>query len=928
MTNSCKASFSVLVAIFVVLLVILSLIVSFFQLPSYQFNEVDPNDSSISDLPFNYASQPAKPKLYEVFIIPNLQQQNFIGSCKIHFHTDIIPTTEIHLHMGSLINLTLSPTQNFTYDSKKEELVLFFDKNNSQIYEQNDFCLYFEYISALSTDNSGVYGTFDPVSKSNGISTQFEATAARRAFPCVDTPSMRANFSLKLFAPTGTHAIANTEPMKIETVDDILKDSFRSNKIIDLLKSINLLNNNNFHQISKDKNIIKNFMNENNSGKIYHFHTTPPMPPYLVAFAVGKWDMISGYTQRGLPVDVYTPIGQTKKGEFALKIAKDSIDFFEDYFNIKYPLPRLQLASIPDFAAGAMENWGLVTFRDIALLAVDNESSLSSLDRVAEVVTHENAHMWAGDLVSPISWSDLWLNEGFATLLPHICLEKIDSRFMPWSDFYHSVIQEAVEFDFSRFTHAIVPSEEDVASAADAESLFDSISYSKGGTVLNMLRLMLTEDVFRKCLQNYFEEYSYKSATTVNLVSSFEKTSGQRIAGFLKQWTEEPGFPTIKVTKSENSFILTQERLTIDGTTFNNQIWTIPLLLPKQDNPNENEIVRMETKEYEISFNDAKRNDIIEINSGRSALAIVDYDEAILEDMFSHWKELTNGTKWMLLEDLRLLSLAKRQKIKHLLKAVQLNANDENKNLDVEESAINAASFLVSLFPELKGEISSLFKLKTQQKTDFKNELNDEQIIKQNEVTESLQAARVRLATLSLLAFQCENEEAREFIQQMKFDELKEEYATLYMRLRGQTDFNFVYNIYQTTENAQIRSACVIGIGATHDKVDEVFSKCLDGLVKTHEIPALFKSLKNNEVARPKIAKFVQDNFAKINELFGAGFQLQSIIEITFSSITEKAELGTLFKFLSENMSDEQAATIGRANELALARIELGSKGL
>jgi aminopeptidase N len=161
--------------------------------------------------------------------------------------------------------------------------------------------------------------------------------------------------------------------------------------------------------------------------------------------------MISGFTRRGILIDVYTPTGQIQRGKFVLHIAADSIGFFENYLEVPYPPARLQLASIPDFAPGAMENWGFITFRDAAL----GDTAHASLARIAEVVVHESCHMWAGDLVSPKSWADLWLNEGFASMLPLLCLTQIAPAYSSWSDFRRFDVQEAIAFDFSRHTHPI-----------------------------------------------------------------------------------------------------------------------------------------------------------------------------------------------------------------------------------------------------------------------------------------------------------------------------------------------------------------------------------------------------------------------------------------------------------------------------------------
>jgi aminopeptidase N len=611
---------------FVIGLIACTLIFAFSSGPYFLFWEAyssgedgNPNPNpNWEHAPFKAGEQAAQPVLYNLTIIPDLQLHRFIGEVSITFTTSS-PVSSVFLHLGADIVLDNSP-----YDIERfpasDDMLVYLGVNFT-----GNFTIFLSYTSNFSQDNHGFYGTFDTVSEKVGAATQFEATHARRVFPCYDTPYSRSAFSLSLLAPDTSMAISNMPPRMIE-----------------------------LHP----------------NGRMYHFHTTPAMPPYLLAFAVGYWDMISGFTARGIPIDVYTPVGQAQRGEFALTIAADSIDFFEDYLDVPYPLPRLQLASIPDFAPGAMENWGLVTFRDTALLGVPGDTAHASLARIADIVVHENYHMWAGDLVSPKSWADLWLNEGFASMLPLLCLTSIAPAYSSWSDFRRLDVQEAIAFDFSQYTHPIrLPDE-------SATPQFDSVTYSKGATVLYMLRAMMGDVEFRVSLKQYFAEYKFGSASTQDLVASIDGSSVANVTSFMRVWTERPGFPTITVSRTTDGFLLRQRRLTIDGTEIEG-VWPLPISISGRSSVLMNEETLTVVGTGLMTFND-----------GREAMAMIEYDKDLLPEVLAKFKDLSAGARWMLIEDLRLLVLARRTSPGRLWSAVESVSNETD--LDVVETGLGA----------------------------------------------------------------------------------------------------------------------------------------------------------------------------------------------------------------------------------------------
>ncbi|ERE67573.1 importin subunit beta-1 [Cricetulus griseus] len=272
--------------------------------------------------------------------------------------------------------------------------------------------------------------------------TQFEATDARRAFPCWDEPAIKATFDISLVVPKDRVALSNMNVIDRKPYPD-------------------------------DENLVE-----------VKFARTPVMSTYLVAFVVGEYDFVETRSKDGVCVRVYTPVGKAEQGKFALEVAAKTLPFYKDYFNVPYPLPKIDLIAIADFAAGAMENWGLVTYRETALLIDPKNSCSSSRQWVALVVGHELAHQWFGNLVTMEWWTHLWLNEGFASWIEYLCVDHCFPEYDIWTQFVSADYTRAQELDALDNSH---PIEVSVGHPSEVDEIFDAISYSKGASVIRML---------------------------------------------------------------------------------------------------------------------------------------------------------------------------------------------------------------------------------------------------------------------------------------------------------------------------------------------------------------------------------------------------------------------------------------------------------
>lgn len=457
------------------------------------------------------------PVRYALEIKPDMEAFTFGGKEVIDL-TIAKPTKEITLHSkdihidtAEIIIGKKSEFADISYDPKNETVTFRF--KTSVPKGKAKLSIIFDGI--ISETLRGFYkSTYTVDGKTKYLATtQFEATDARRAFPCFDEPAQKAVFDVTLIVPGNHTAISNTLPQTIA---------------------------------------------EHEGGyKAITFASTPIMSTYLLAFIIGEFEFIETTTKDDVLVRVFTTPGKKHQAKFALDAAVTSLEFYNDYFAIPYPLPVLDLIAIPDFESGAMENWGAVTFRETALLVDEEHSSLSNKQWVAIVVAHEIAHQWFGNLVTMHWWTDLWLNEGFASYMENLCVDHMFPQWHIWDLYLADRYAVALRLDALANSH---PIEVPVHHPDEINEIFDMVSYAKGSAVIRQLAEYLGFEAFRGGLRHYLKKHSYKNTETMDLWDSFEKISKKPVKKIMQSWTKKTGYPLVTLTQKKSGYVALQER--------------------------------------------------------------------------------------------------------------------------------------------------------------------------------------------------------------------------------------------------------------------------------------------------------------------------------------------------------------------------------
>eukprot|EP00927_Polykrikos_kofoidii_P022417 TRINITY_DN20925_c0_g1_i1.p1 TRINITY_DN20925_c0_g1~~TRINITY_DN20925_c0_g1_i1.p1 ORF type:complete len:913 (-),score=101.78 TRINITY_DN20925_c0_g1_i1:177-2867(-) len=448
-------------------------------------------------------------------------------------------------------------------------------------------------------------------------STMFCAVDARRCFPCWDEPAVKASFQLSLVLPPGLTAVANMPEQKVEALT---------------------------------------------CGKRrMQFMPTPKMSSYLLAFAVGEFEFVQDWSmEANCMVRILCCPGKASRCTLALRTAKSALEYFNGFFGCHYPLPKMDMIGIPDFELGAMENWGLVTYRETRILCDESNVAISQKRQIVDTIAHETSHQWFGNLVTPKWWNDIWLSEGFASWMATKCAADLHPEWKLWESFVSGTQLAALELDGLRGSHAL---NVEINRAEEALEIFDAISYNKGACMVHMVFNVLGEDVFKEGLRIYFARHGHGNTKTQDLWRAWgeasEKSGKKSLESMMRTWTEQMGYPVLEVLNDpfedpagkaaieQRWFISDGSKMAGDG----DKLWEIPVLAGG-NGERRNDLQFMSSKRHDLYLSDMTKNaSWLKLNFGQAVLCRIKYPASMLARVITHLADISVEDRVGLISD-------------------------------------------------------------------------------------------------------------------------------------------------------------------------------------------------------------------------------------------------------------------------------------
>ncbi|MGX5376915.1 M1 family metallopeptidase [Ligilactobacillus sp. LYQ135] len=774
-----------------------------------------------------------KPKHYDIFLDINREKKVFSGKVTV---TGEAVSSKIGInekYMNIISVKANGQAVSYQVDEGAEAIQIELDQTGKTTLE-------IEFNAKLTDTMMGIYPSYYEVNgkKKQIIGTQFESTAARQAFPCVDEPEAKATFdmAIKFDEKPGEIILGNMPEKKCEN-------------------------------------------------HVHYFETTKRMSSYLIAFAFGEMVSKQTTTDDGIKIGVYaSPAHKEDELDFALDIAKNAIEFYEKYYETPYPLPHSWQLGLPDFSAGAMENWGLITYREAFLTLDPKNASLSVKQHNATDITHELAHQWFGDLVTMKWWDDLWLNESFANMMEYVSSDAIHPEWHMWEVFQEKEVPMALNRDA---IDGVQPVHVEVEDPADIDAIFDAaIVYAKGSRMLVMVRSLIGDDALRKGLKNYFEAHKYGNAVGDDLWKALGDASGIDVSSIMKSWLNQPGYPVVTAKIVDGNLQLSQKQFFIGEGQDKGRQWQIPLNSNYKTVPAIMKEKTLDLGNYEELKNQNDNKPFV-LNIDNNSHFIVKYDQTLLDDILAHLDELDSISQRELLQDMHLLAQGRDVSYADL---IPLMSHFDNSSSYIVNDALFAIADDLKKFVKPGSDDEKNLKK-------FVNELSEKKFerlgieAKDNDDNDAI----LGRPTIVKAALYAKNEKAIKAAHEM-FNAHKNEIATIPASVRpyvmmsevinyGNEDlYNTLLNEYRKTSDGMYQRDICTALTATSDKhfIEELLDQFKNAdTIKPQDLREWYVGLLQNNDGQQAAWDWMRNNWDWMSKTVGGDMEFHTYITYT-----------------------------------------------
>lgn len=870
------------------------------------FTSVFPYDSDKEDGLVTDVRLPrsVKPISYELKLIPFIYENfTFHGEVSIIFNvTESCHNVTLHAVDLDIVDDSVSLSRivgnssvnigRTTNDSARQFFIVHVDE---ELQEGQQYAVRMSFTGVLNDLLQGFYRSSYSVDNETRwiAATQFQATDARRTFPCFDEPALKAIFKISLARPNNMSTISNMPKLeRSEPVDGIDNYSWD------------------------------------------HYNESLPMSTYLVAFVVSDFDHITNKS-----LSIWARSSAINQAKFGLQIGPSILEYYEDFFQIKFPLPKIDMIALPDFSAGAMENWGLITYRESVLLYEEGVSTIANLQSIAIVMAHELAHQWFGNLVTPSWWTDLWLNEGFATYLENVGTDAVKPEWRLIDQFVVHDLQNVFALDVLNSSHQISI---EVGNPDEINEIFDKISYAKGASIIRMMEHFLSTSVFKNGLTNYLNERKYDSATQDDLWSALTLEAHKQdtlpanltVKEIMDTWTLQTGFPVVSVIRNylDETASISQSRFNLERKVLPEK-WWIPITYGT------NNLVMNSTwisPKYDATLDYIKPENWLLVNVNQTGYYRVNYDS---ENWLKLTRELLNARTFAKSFDPK----NRAQLIDDAMNLASSGYLDYNVALNLTKYLVNerdyvpwraaftAFDYIGSMFVRT-GHYDRYKKFMTYLLDNVYNDLGFKDGRKDTQLQiYTRKAVLVRACTVGNLG--CIGEAVLHFrnwkispnpdVNNPINPNLKELVYCTAIRVGDQTDWEFAWDRFINSNVGSEREIIMTALGCSRETwiLTRYLERAItDGSsIRKQDAFRVFNSVTENTIGQELAFRFLRVNWDRIRKYMGSSIlALNGIVKAVTNKLSTRDDVRELKAFALSKASD-----LGSANRTVQQSIEL-----